>query len=60
MQDPQGAQPPFYNPRWFIWAIVFLVVSGISLVSYIMISGSGIEDDQQPVFGVIHRVPSKR
>ncbi len=24
--------------RWFIWTIVFLVVSGVSLVSYIAIS----------------------
>ncbi|QQS22808.1 hypothetical protein IPM19_04250 [bacterium] len=24
--------------RWFIWTIVFLLVSGVSLVSYIMIS----------------------
>jgi hypothetical protein len=27
-----------YDPRWFIWTIVFLVVSGISLVSYIVLS----------------------
>ena len=31
--------------RWFIWAIVFLLVSGVSLVSYIMISD--ISSDQQ-------------
>lgn len=30
-----------YNPRWFIWTIVFLVVSGVSLVSYIMLSDQG-------------------
>jgi|GEM_PF-1341392 hypothetical protein len=24
--------------RWFIWTIVFLIVSGVSLVSYIMIT----------------------
>ena len=24
--------------RWFIWTIVFLLVSGVSLVSYIMIT----------------------
>lgn len=23
-----------YDPRWFIWTIVFLVVVGVSLVSY--------------------------
>lgn len=27
-----------YDPRWFIWTIVFLVVVGISLVSYIFLS----------------------
>lgn len=28
-----------YNPRWFIWTIVFLVVSGVSLVAFIVLSG---------------------
>jgi hypothetical protein len=27
-----------YDSRWFIWTIVFLVVTGISLVSYIALS----------------------
>jgi hypothetical protein len=27
-----------YDPRWFVWAIVFLLVTGVSLVSYIMLS----------------------
>lgn len=30
-----------YDPRWFIWTIVLLVVTGISLVSYIVLSDSG-------------------
>ncbi len=30
-----------YDPRWFIWTIVFLVVTGISLVSYIVLSDDG-------------------
>ena len=33
-----------YDPRWFIWTIVFLVVTGISLVSYIVLSGDGTGD----------------
>lgn len=33
-----------YDPRWFIWTIVFLVVAGISLTSYIMLSDSGVND----------------
>ncbi len=27
--------------RWFIWTMVFLLVSGVSLVSYIMITDIG-------------------
>jgi hypothetical protein len=33
-----------YDPRWFIWTIVFLVVTGISLVSYIVLSDNGTND----------------
>lgn len=33
-----------YNPRWFIWTIVFLVVTGISLVSYIVLSDNTSSD----------------
>lgn len=29
---------PEADHRWFIWTIVFLIVSGVSLVSYIMIT----------------------
>lgn len=29
---------PISDNRWFIWTIVFLLLSGVSLVSYIMIS----------------------
>ena len=38
-QMPQAKST--YNPRWFIWTIVFLVVAGISLVSYIVLSDTG-------------------
>jgi hypothetical protein len=27
-----------YDPRWFIWTIVFLLVSGIGLVTFIVTS----------------------
>lgn len=27
-----------YDPRWFVWTIVFLIVTGTSLVSYIILS----------------------
>ncbi len=35
MKTPTITQP---NHRWFIWTIVFLLISGVSLVSYIMIT----------------------
>ncbi len=35
-----------YNPRWFIWTIVFLVVTGVSLVAFISLSG---QEDYQGV-----------
>lgn len=33
-----------YDPRWFIWTIVFLVSTGIALTSYIMLSDHGVND----------------
>lgn len=33
-----------YEIRWFIWTIVFLVVTGISLVSYIVFSDTSSAD----------------
>lgn len=46
-----------YDPRWFIWTIVFLVVTGISLVSYIMMSDA---DNDIPALtqsrSTVHRV----
>ena len=38
-------QPNNYDSRWFIWTIVILVVTGISLVSYIALSDNGSVDD---------------
>lgn len=35
-----------YDPRWFIWTIVFLVVIGVSLTSFIVFSNS---EDLTPV-----------
>ncbi|MBI5530604.1 MAG: hypothetical protein HY918_03835 [Candidatus Doudnabacteria bacterium] len=45
MSNPY-AQPQLenYDSRWFIWTIVFLVVTGISLVSYIVLSDNGTND----------------
>jgi len=39
MSAPQVNPLTKSDPRYFIWAIVFLIVSGVSLVSYIMITG---------------------
>lgn len=44
MSNPVKIQPEQYDPRWFIWTIVFLVVTGISLVSYIVLSDSEVND----------------
>jgi hypothetical protein len=43
---PGPAKNPIkpYDPRWFIWTIVFLLVSGVSLVSYIMITSDDTTD----------------
>jgi hypothetical protein len=41
-----------YDPRWFIWTIVFLIVSGVSLVSYILITSSN--DNSEPIFFPVH------
>ncbi len=29
-----------HSPRWFIWTLVFLLVAGVSLVTYITVSGN--------------------
>ncbi len=34
----QTQTPGTYSPRWFIWTIVFLVVAGVALVSYVVLS----------------------
>ncbi len=43
--QPTPQQQP-YDSRWFIWTIVFLVATGISLVSYILLSDNGDQDAQ--------------
>jgi len=53
---PQANNSPAqsnYDPRWFIWTIVFLVVTGISLVSYIVLSDTGSADAAG--FTTVHR-----
>jgi hypothetical protein len=49
----QLEQKPSYDPRWFIWTIVFLIVSGVSLVSYILITTSN-DDASSVFFPVVH------
>lgn len=34
-----GQAQSAYDPRWFIWTIVFLIAAGFSLVSYLTIQG---------------------
>ena len=42
-----------YDPRWFIWTVVFLIVSGVSLVSYILITTSN-EDNNNIFIPLVH------
>lgn len=36
-----------YDPRWFIWTIVFLVTTGVMLVTYITTSAT--DDTSAPI-----------
>lgn len=38
IEDPQQNNQEAYDPRWFIWTIVFLVSTGVMLVTYIVTS----------------------
>jgi len=46
-----------YDPRWFIWTVVFLIVSGVSLVSYIVITSS--QESVDASFVTVHRAVRK-
>jgi hypothetical protein len=48
-----------YDSRWFIWTIVFLVATGISLVSYITLSGVGDNDSLAPSVVAHHTAAPK-
>lgn len=37
-----------HDSRWFIWTVVFLIISGVSLVSYIMITQ--VNDDTEHIW----------
>ncbi len=37
--------PSTYDPRWFIWTIVFLLVTGVLLTTYILYSSTTSADD---------------
>lgn len=54
--NPQLPQSS-YDSRWFIWTIVFLVVTGVSLVSYIALS-SNVGDESSAAV-VTHKTPVK-
>lgn len=43
--NPYAVHSPDYDPRWFIWTIIFLLVTGVTLVSYIMLSDTSSADD---------------
>ena len=49
LQNPSG-----YDTRWFIWTIVFLVITGISLVSYIILSD---DNNQAQAIANLQKIP---
>lgn len=49
IQNINSAPKSDYDPRWFIWTIVFLVATGISLVSYIVLSDTSSSESGQLV-----------
>lgn len=46
---------PLYNPRWFVWTVMFLLVTGVSLVSYIILSDPAIESGGETVRHVVKK-----
>jgi hypothetical protein len=58
MPIPNSTMPASnYDSRWFIWTIVFLVVTGISLVSYITLSSGGV--NETPNLVIAHQATHK-
>jgi hypothetical protein len=57
MQALTRLEPKPYDPRWFIWTIVFLLVSGVSLASYILITRT--QDEASVSFVPIPKVLRK-
>lgn len=58
---PTPSNPPnqkAYDPRWFIWSIVFLVVTGVSLTAYIALSGDNSADAS--ALAVVHHKSLKK
>ena len=47
-----------YDPRWFVWAIVFLLVTGVSLISYIMLSDNNANEIDSVIR--VHKQTAKR
>ncbi len=44
-----GSTTDKYDPRWFIWTIVFLVAAGVGLTTYIVTSDSTNADNGEIV-----------
>lgn len=53
LQAKPNEQP--YDPRWFIWTIMFLIVTATVLTTYISFSGEDLEVDQ----GIITHLQAK-
>lgn len=53
MNQTTGMYPTTYNLRWFVWTIVFLLTTGVSLVTYITYT-SIIDDSQNYTSSQVH------
>lgn len=41
----KNAEQQQYDPRWFIWTIMFLIATGVGLSLYISTTGEDLEAD---------------
>jgi hypothetical protein len=61
MQAVKRLETKTYDPRWFIWTVVILIVSGVSLVSYILVTNT--QDSADTAFlsaqHVMRQAPAK-
>jgi hypothetical protein len=55
MQFDSQAPQTTYDPRWFIWTIVFLVSTGVMLVTYITTTSANDNAEVVTTTNTLHR-----